>query len=237
MATQASDVRMKTGRIRQRRSSVRLSVVHGGKELTADQGNALILSASARIRARQLERRLEQSFRRNEAVPERHSVAKAMLAVEERLVKAFWTIARQPIPVNATAPRHAARNGVDYFPDAGMDSLARFVDAAGGKWDSVAPRPSLPSSRAIDDANAALDWLLLIDDETLRKLLVVGATSKRGDAGRRISWERLRPSLPQYADVTTRTLQRKYAEALRIIVSELTLARMSLVSHKSISNL
>ena len=64
------------------------------------------------------------------------------------------------------------------------------------------------------------------------KILVVGATSKRGDAGRRINWLRLRAGLPELADMTIRTLQRRYQDALRAIVSELTIARLSSLSHK-----
>lgn len=210
---------------------MRMEVIHGSRVVPKAEQQALLIGVSDRIRQRQDQSRLQRRASRLGDLPERTSVAKAMLAVEERLVKAFWTIARQPIPVNATAPRAAVRCGVDYFHDQ-TDSLARYADAAGGKWDSVAPRPSLPSSRAIDEANQTLDWLLMVDDEQLRRLLVVGATSKRGDAGRRIGWERLRPSLPQYSGVTIRTLQRKYQEALRIIVTELTIARMSPLSHK-----
>lgn len=226
MATLAIEVGSRRVKLPKRRGKVRMVVVHGGRELPTEQGNALLVDLSLRIGAKRLQSRLGMIERRHGHVPERLSVEKAMLAVEEHLVKAFWTIARQPGNGGSTS-----RCGVSYVHDP-EDVDARYADAAGGKWESIAPRPSLPSSRDIDAANVALDWLLLIDDERMRKLLVMGATSKRGDAGRRINWERLHPGLREHNGVTVRTLQRKYQEALRIIVSELTIARMSSVSHK-----
>lgn len=193
-----------------------------GKSVAAEQGRALANAAIVGLQTSRIQRRVE----RLPDAPDRQSVARAILAVEDRLVRAFWTIARQPIPVNASAPRQAQRCGIDYFHEQ-VDSFARFVDAAGGKWDSVAPRPSLPSSKAIDEANRTLDWLLLITDESLRKLLVVAATSKRGDAGRRMNWMLVRLKLPEFSQMPVRTLKWRYREALRIIVSELTLARVA----------
>lgn len=200
----------------------------GSRQLTGPEATAVILEASRSFRERQAERMISRMARLPEA-PDRRSVSIAMLAVEIRLVKAFWTIAR--LPAGKITPLGSRRNGVDYLHDAD-DQHARYADAAGGKWEAEAPRPSLPSAKDIDDANAALDWLLLVDSEALRKILVVGATSKRGDAGRRINWLRLREGLPEFADMTIRTLQRRYQDALRTIVSELTIARLSSLSHK-----
>lgn len=215
-------VRERFVKAQRRRQKVKLVVVHGGRELDTEQGHALSLSASDRFRLRQLERRLERSDHRNSDVPERQSVATAMLAIEERLVKAFWTIARQPS--RNIGPQLLDRCGLDYTPD-GTD-FSGYVDAAGGKWHSVAPRPAVPSGKEIDDANGALDWLLYID-EAKRKILVVGATSKRGDAGRQINWARIRQVMPQLAGLSSRTCQGRYREALRIIVNELTLAHLA----------
>jgi hypothetical protein len=198
--------------------------IYGSQELTGEAAIALRVAASMRMRHRAEASRLDRRVSRISGAPDRQSVAKAMLAVEERLVKAFWTIARQPL--GQSAPVAASRCGIEYFHER-EDVHARYADAAGGKWDSVAPRPSLPSSRDIDNSNTAMDWLLLIGDELTRKVLVIGATSKRGDAGRRIGWERLRPALREFDGRTVRTLQRKYEEALRIIVAELTLARVA----------
>lgn len=200
-------------------------VTYGSRELTGDAAVALRISVSERMRARQVQRHANRHDHRPKDVPDRQSVEIAVIAVETRLVKAFWTIARQPIAANA-APRSPGKCGLEYFHDP-SDILARYADAAGGKWESEAPRRSLPSSRAIDEANAAIEWLLLIPDENMRRLLVAGATSKRGDMKRRIPWPRIRPSLAGMSDVPQRTLQWRYKEALRIIVSELTLAPLA----------
>jgi hypothetical protein len=208
-------------RIHRRKGKPQLRVIHGSRELGAEEAEALSLSVSARFRAKQLERRAERSNKNNDA-PERRSVAIAMLAVEERLVKAFWTIARQP--ARNLGPALLSQCGLDYTPERG--DLVGYADAAGGKWQSVAPRPAIPSGKEIDDANGALDWLLFID-EGRRKILVAGATSKRGDTGRQISWPRLRQGMPEFAGLSTRTLQGRYRESLRIIVNELTLARLA----------
>jgi hypothetical protein len=196
----------------------------GGKPLSQEEGKVIALEACRAIREKQEESRLSRRAARLPDAPERRSVAEAMLAVEIRLVKAFWTIARQPF--GKGAPLLAARCGLEYFHDRD-DTHARYADAPGGKWEALAPRPSLPSSKEIDDANQALDWLLLIDDELLRKLLVVGATNKRGDAGRNISWTRVRQAMPELGRYTTRRIKQKYREALRIVVDALTIARFA----------
>lgn len=203
---------------------MRMAYELNGKPVASEHGKALALAAVEAMDARRVNGRIS----RLPSAPDRQSVAYAMLMVEIRLVKAFWTIARQPL--GSAVPMDARRNGVGYVHDRD-DTHARYADAAGGKWETAAPRPSLPSSKEIDAANEALDWLLLIEDEGLRRLLVVGATSKRGDAGRRINWIRLRSGLTDYADMTVRTMQRRYQDALRTIVTEMTLARMSSLSH------
>lgn len=220
MATAA--VTQRKPRIRRSRQKPTLIVVHGGKELGSEEGRSLSLSVSDRFRARQTQRRFERAARDNGHAPERQSVALAMLAVEQRLVKAFWTIARQP--AKNLGPALLARCGVDYIPE--RSDLTGYADAAGGKWHSVAPRPPIPSGKDIDAANEALDWLLFVD-EGKRKLLVAGATSKRGDLGRQINWPRLRQGMPELAGLSTRTCQGRYREALRIIVNELTIAHLA----------
>lgn len=188
-----------------------------GRQLTGSAGEQLRIEA-----CRNMNWRMESRIARLPDVPERRSVARAMLSVEERLVKAFWTIARQPL--GAAQPMDVKRCGIEYIHDR-ADTHARYKDAAGGKWEAEAPRPSLPSAKEIDAADQALDWLLLIGDETMRKLLVVGATFKRGDAGRRINWLLVRAKMPELSGLSLRTLKWRYQEALRIIVNELTLAR------------
>lgn len=203
----------------------------GSRVLPEAEAAVVRAQVSAAILARNGLNLAQRRMSRLPDAPDRRSVAVAMLSVEIRLAKAFWTIARQPL--GAAAPGSSRSNGISYFHDR-EDTHARYTDAPSGKWETIAPRPPLPSSKDIDAANEALEWLLLIQDEGLRKLLVVGATSKRGDAGRRINWIRLRPSLPQYREATVRTIQRYYQQALRIIVTELTIARMSSLSHISV---
>lgn len=203
---------------------MRVETIYGSQTLKGAEGLALRVEVSRRMLERNEASRIHRRLARLPDAPERRSVAEAMLSVEVRLVKAFWTIARQPL--GSAAPGSSNKNGLEYFHDR-ADTHARYADAPGGKWEMIAPRPSLPSSKEIDDANAALDWLLLIDDEILRKLLVVGATNKRGDAGRNISWPRIRLTMPELGRYTTRSLKMKYREALRIIVHELTVARLS----------
>jgi hypothetical protein len=170
-----------------------------------------------------LQRRLERTKERLAHSPERQSVAIAMLAVEEQIVKALWTIARQPL--GKIAPLQPGRCGLEYLHDR-ADIHAIYADAAGGKWDSIAPRPSVPSAKDITAADRVQEWLLLVDDEGLRRILVVGATDKRGDAGRQIRWERVREHLREFDGYTVRSMKGKYQEALRIIASELTIARV-----------
>lgn len=204
---------------------MRLEVIENGKAVPKEMRSSVLLDCSTRFRARQDQAqvaRLERTMKRNQHAPERQSIAIAMLAVEQRLVEAFWTIARQP--ANRLGPAITSRCGIDYIPERG--DFNGYSDAAGGKWYSVAPRPPIPSGREIDRANEALDWLLFVD-ENRRKLLVAGATSKRGDMARIISWGRLREGMPELYGLTTRTLQGRYREALRIIVTELTLARLA----------
>jgi Zn-finger domain-containing protein len=61
----------------------------------------------------------------------------------------------------------------------------------------------------------------------MRKLLVVGATSKRGQVARQINWIRIREGMKELDGMSERTLRHRYQEALRIIVSELTIARIA----------
>lgn len=201
--------------------AVKMVVVENGREIPKELQSAVLMGISDRFRARQQDR-VDQTARRNDRSPERRSVALAMLSVEMRLVEAFWTIARQP--ASGLSPDSLNRCGLEYMAERG--DLTAYSDAAGGRWQSVAPRPPIPSGREIDRANEALDWLLFVD-EVRRKLLVVGATSKRGDIGRQIAWGRLRVGLPESHGLSIRTLQGRYREALRIIVNELTLARLA----------
>lgn len=205
---------------------MRMEVIENGRPVPKDQQKAVLISSSERFHARSLQRRLQgrvdRAKERHAHSPERQSVAIAMLAVEEQIVKALWTIARQPL--GRVAPMASGRCGIDYAHEP-SDIHSIYADAAGGKWDSIAPRPSVPSSKDISQADRVQDWLLLVDDEDLRKLLVIGATSKRGDAGRQINWRRICGTMSHLQGISLTRLNARYQEALRIIVTELTLAR------------
>jgi hypothetical protein len=205
------------------RRNVRMEVIVNGKPVAKAEQASVLLNSTERFHARRLQARLERTKKRLAHAPDRQSVAIAMLAVEEQIVKALWTIARQPL--GRIAPLRLGRCGIDYVHDS-SDLHSVYADAAGGKWDSIAPRPALPSARDISSADRVQDWLLLIDDEDLRKLLVVGATAKRGDAGRQISWNRVRQFMPELAGVSMTRLNARYQDALRTIVSALTIARV-----------
>jgi hypothetical protein len=75
-----------------RRQKVRTVVVHNGRELSREQGQAVVLDASLRFMAQRnnawLSRKVEQ------ITGDRASVQRAMLAVEDRIVRAFWVLAR-----------------------------------------------------------------------------------------------------------------------------------------------
>jgi hypothetical protein len=206
-----------------RKRSMRMEVIENGKPVPKELQSAVLLDMSDRFRARQLHRRAERASYRHRHSPERQSVALAMLAVEEKIVNALWVIARQPL--GAHAPVASSRCGIDYLNER-SDIYSIYADAAGGKWEAIAPRPSLPSAREISLADRVQDWLLLVDDEGLRKVLVYGATSKRGDAGRQVNWIRVRSAMPELEGMSMRSLNGRYQEALRLIVHELTLARV-----------
>lgn len=206
------------------RRNMKMEVIHGSRTVPKAEQQALLVSVSQRMIARNEHARERRRAHRLQAAPERSSVARAADAVEERLVRAFWTIARQPL--GGASPYAASRCGLEYVHDR-ADIYARYADAPGNKWESEDLKPGTPSSKEITASNVALDWPLLIDDEALRRLLVVVATTKRGDVRRRVSWERIRPQLASMKNDPQRTLQWRYKEALRIIVSELTIARLA----------
>lgn len=178
---------------------------------------------SAHYHARRLERRMERARERLKHSPERQSVAIAMLAVEEQIVKALWTIARQPL--GKDAPRTPTKCGIPYIHDR-LDVHSIYADAAGGKYESVQPRSGLPSAKDISHGDRVQDWLLLVGDEHLARILVAGATSKKGDAGRQVNWARVAHAAPELRDIPARSLNFRYQEALRIIVVELTAGRV-----------
>lgn len=201
-----------------RRQKVRTIVVQNGRELPREQGQAVVLDASLRFMAQRNNARL--SRKSEQITGDRASVQRAMLAVEDRIVRAFWVLARLP---NDKGIGYAKRNGIDYMVER-EDRFANAV-AAGGKWDHAAPKPSVPSGREIDAMYVPLEWLGMLDRDHAR-ILAIGAQWKRGESCRRVSWPRARERNPEINHLSTRTLQRRYNDALRTIAAELTKKRL-----------
>jgi hypothetical protein len=205
------------------RRSPKIEVYDGNRLVPKEEQPAFLAGLNARLNARRTQHRLHARADRVKGPPERATVARAMLAVEERLVKALWTIARQPL--GQAAPVLSARCGLEYYHER-EDVYARYADAKAGNWQSEdRSRPALPSSYDISDADRVQDWLLMVP-EGHRRVLVIGASYKRGDAGRNIAWIRLQDRHKDLQGLTVRRLRDMYREALRTIVSELTLARL-----------
>jgi hypothetical protein len=194
----------------------------GGKPLPKEEGEGIVLEASERFRQRF--ERVSTRVKRLDYAPDRASVEKGMLLVERKLVKALWVIERSTI---AERPRgYEGRNGIEYGHDH-TDTHARYTDAPGGKYESQAPRPALPDSKEITEARSVQRWIELIDDSILARVFTVGAQSKCGDAGRRVSWIRVRSRLPELRHYSERSLRHFYNQALRYIVAELAMQRKS----------
>lgn len=185
------------------------------KPIPAEQGKALAIAVSLSIRERSEQGRIARRIARTDKLPlERRSVARAMLFVEIKLVKALWVLERA---ISADGARgHSTRNGIEYMHDR-LDQYANAI--ANGGWHVAAPRPALPSSKEIDEAQQVQRWLSWLPPEEAR-VLTVGAMAKRGDAGRKINWMRVKGRLPEIRDYTDRHLRGIYSSALRNIVAE-----------------
>jgi hypothetical protein len=207
MASAAVSVQARA-KIRRRKFTL---VVHDrGKELSAEQGNALLLDISARYDARRLQRRLERTMERHQHSPERRSVAIAMLAVEEQIVKAFWVLARS---TSDPVPRAQCQHGIDY-PIEREDKWSAAV--ASGGWLSETPPPGRPTAAEIDGIDVPLEWIQRLNPEE-KAIVSAGARSKNGEVSRRVNWMKVRLQLPSFKDWTADRLGRVYKDGLRRI--------------------
>ena len=211
-----------TRRIR-RRSSMNLAYeTIGGKPIPREEGKVIALEVSRAFRERQEQARLSKRAARVEALPpQRRSVERAMLAVEEAFVRAMWVLQRGT----------SEDRPVGFSGNTGLNYLAEHVDLIGqavanGGWLIPEPRPAIPASKEITAAENCQLWLRYLAPLEAR-VLTVGAMSKRGDAGRRVNWIRVRSRLPELKDMPERTLRHTYTSALRNIVSHLTAERMA----------
>lgn len=206
-----------------RRRKPNFVVVHGDRELPKEEGNALLLDLSVRLAARQEQCRQARRIARLSGPNERVSVQRLMLAIEDRFVRGLWVLELALAAEGADA--YTVRNGLGYVHDHD-DPHARYTDAAAGKWNSVAPRPAVPSNKEIDAANEAKEWVRFLPPFHAR-ILSIGALTKRGDAGRKVNWERVRERLPEARGYSLRGLRNIYSSSLRTIAGELTLSELA----------
>lgn len=211
MATAARAVMTK----RIHRTPAKIVTEYGGRVLGPEEATVVRLVASKRIAEQnEVERAKRRLARVNEMPIERQSVARAMLFVEIRFVKALWVLERALSAEGAMG--HSSRNGLDYF----HDRLEQFANAvANGGWHVAAPRPPVPQAKEIDEANKCKDWLRYLEP-TEARVLTIGAMMKKGDVGRRINWMRVKGRLPEFYEYTDRRLRGIYSSALRNIVAE-----------------
>jgi hypothetical protein len=204
---------------------MKLEVIHGSRSVPKAEQHALLVSVSQRVRAKAEQTELSRQARRIARLngpTERVSVKRLMLSIEDRFVRGMWVLELALMAEGARA--HSGRNGVNYFHER-SDVHSIYADAPGGKFDSVAPRPALPSSKEIDAANEAKTWVKFLPPFEAR-ILSVGALTKRGDAGRRVKWDLVRHRLPEAGGYSLRGLQSVYERALRTIATEMTLGKI-----------
>jgi hypothetical protein len=181
---------------------------------------SVLIDASYRFMERRNSERVGRRMDKLTDSPDRPSVERGMLLVEDALCKAFWVLARLP---NDRGAGYANRHGLDYMPE---KEDRDYAIASGGDWHDEQPRPPVPSGKEIDAMHQPMEWLRLLDRDHAR-VLATGVRWKHGESCRKISWPRLRVKYPEFANYSTRTLQRRYNEALRTIVSELSLGTIA----------
>jgi len=199
---------------------MRMEVIHGSRVVPKAEQQALLAGVSDRIRDRN-EMRIQQAtaVRRSHHLAlehERDSVKRAMLAIEQRLVEALWVLARLP---TKGARGFSNRNGIDYMLDK-VDQYANAV-ANGGKWDLPPEKPPVPSGKAIDAMYDPLEWLSWLG-RLDGKMVAAAAASRRGQMRANIRWQWVKTQVPEMADMSSRTLEYRYKNALRDLVAELT---------------
>jgi hypothetical protein len=201
-----------------RNKKMRMVTMHGATVVKGEAALALRLAASQSFRDANLRRRLERVEIRHRHTPERLSVEKAMLSVEEAFVKAIWVLQRTE---GGDGPA-GYTSGMSYRAE-DVDLIGQAI--AEGGWKTPAPRPAIPSAKEITAAERIQTWVLMLEPLPAR-VLTVGAMSKCGDAGRKVNWMRVKGRLPELDGYSTRSLQGLYTGALRDLVAELTTQRM-----------
>ena len=194
---------------------MKMEVIENGRVVPKDMWNTVLLNASDRFRARQLERRIERAKERHKSSPERQSVKLAMLSVERAIVEAYWILGRS---TTNPVPHSSRQHGVGYMLER-EDKWGAAV--ASGGWLSDEPPVVPPTAAEIDWMEGPLEWLQLLDSD-LRAIVSSGARSKEGEVERRVNWFRVRLHHPEFGDWSSDRLSRAYNEGLRIIVSEIS---------------
>lgn len=204
MASAAMSIRQQP----KRRGKVRLVVIHGARELGAEQGAELLLQVGSRLRARV--HRLEQRYAH---VPERPALVQAMARVERAIVEAYWVLGRS---TSNPVPRPASQHGVGYMLER-EDKWGSAV--ASGGWLSQPPPDPPPSAMEISHMHEPLEWLSMLEPEQ-REVVSAGARSKNGEVERSVSWRRVRLMYPKFEHWAPSRLRRAYQEGLRVIAVE-----------------
>lgn len=183
-----------------------MEVIVNGRAVPKAEAAAVLLDVSNRLRARQPRPRID----RLPDAPERRSVARAILAVETRIVAAFWVLDRS---TSNPCPKHPSRHGIGY-PLEREDKWAAAV--AGGGWLSQEPPAPPPSAQEIDAADEPMEWLALLEKEQAA-IVAAGARSKQGDVMRKVNWRRVRNQFPHLDHWSSDRLSRVYRAGLRTI--------------------
>jgi hypothetical protein len=183
----------------------------GGKPLSPEQGQTLVLQASQRLR------QLDDEKQRNrvapvvrEPTPLARSLQRLTDDVEAKIVEAVWT--ERCLPNGGSG----GRCGISYL----HDKTEVFANAvAAGDWQQKEYGAPLP--RAIDEMRVTLSWLSVLDRD-LAALVHAAAGSKRGNASSNVSWGEAKSRLSALREFPVRTLQRRYEDGLQQIMMKVT---------------
>lgn len=188
----------------------------GSSEYRGEEARVVSLQASRSFRQQQ--NRVEQvrALARRPRRGEADSVRFAMRAIEYRIVRGLWVL---EISLPSDGPLDPRRNGLDYMRE-------REDHFAAGEWQNGPARPPIPSNKEIEAAKEAVRWIDCLEP-TQARLLRVAAQTKRGDRERNVNWPRVLERVPELRGLEQRTLQERYDRALRWIVAELTVQRLS----------
>lgn len=203
-----------------RKKPARIITEHRGRVLSEEDGLALRVEWTRSFNQKREANLMAKRFARVDRLPaERQGLERAKLSVEQAFVKAIWVIER----LHWNEGPRLSSGGLSYVED----QMDRYIQAlANGGWQTPAPRPAVPSSKDISNAERVQLWTTLLAPDQGR-LLITAAMTKRGDAGRKVDWDRVRKRMPELEGYSQRSLQGRYVDALETLVSELSAAQLS----------